>query len=79
MSTFAHYDHLVRKAINQEMLRKAQQHRTAHQAQTRNNRFYCCALNWLGGRMIAWGQQLRDRYKSSFQTPVPQANEFAVN
>ena len=75
MSVTGHYDHLVRKAINNEMLRKSRLNQAAYQARAGRGRHLTChVLNWLGGRMIAWGQRLRERYEPALRTPVPQTN-----
>jgi hypothetical protein len=77
MSLMGHYDHLIRKEMNRDLLRQVKRYERAvwrtRRART-GNALYCSALNWIGGHMIGWGQRLQKRYEPALQTPVPQAN-----
>ena len=77
MSVMVHYEHLVRKTINDDLLREANRYRATHPRGAANrpsNRLVCCTLSWIGERLIAWGQRLRERYEPVLQRPVPQVN-----
>ncbi|MBN1137767.1 MAG: hypothetical protein JXM73_14360 [Anaerolineae bacterium] len=77
MSVTLQYDHLVRRAINDELLRQANLYRATHPREMTNrraNRVVCCTLSWVGRRLVAWGQRLRERYEPVLQRPVPQVN-----
>jgi len=48
-----------------DALREAESDRLARQAlagREMDHRFYCQALTWLGGRLVAWGWRLQERY-----------------
>jgi len=61
------YQHILmmQKEHSRELLRQAEQERFMRQIlqdRSQNNRLHVQALSWLGGRMVAWGQGIQERY-----------------
>ena len=61
-------DVLVQRERYQDLLREAERHRLVRQVlagRQRRQRAYCRAMNWLGRRMVAWGQRLQEQYDAA--------------
>jgi hypothetical protein len=51
------------------LLREAARARLAQQALAERQHFLERTLAWLGGRLVAWGSYLQERYGASCETP----------
>jgi len=63
----------------QDLLREAEKHRHVRQVlagRQRRQRAYCRAINWLGRRMVAWGQRLQEHYGATATVPALQAANY---
>ena len=72
MNTPTQRDFLAQKEYYKDQMRAAAQYRLAREAQTGREReapLYASALQWLGQRLVAWGQDLQGR----FDAPIPQS------
>jgi hypothetical protein len=70
----------VQRERYQDLLREAERHRLVRQVlagRQQRQRAYCRALNWLGRRMVAWGQRLQEHYGASAKAPALQAANCA--
>lgn len=55
----------VRLERNRDLLREAERYRLVREAlagRPGGPRLHCLIINWLGGRMVAWGRGLQERY-----------------
>ena len=67
----------VREAQTQEWLREVERDRLARLAlagRQGERRFLCRVLAGLGGRMVAWGSRLQQRYGVAIEMPHPLGN-----
>jgi hypothetical protein len=67
-----YYDLLIHQARYQELLREFEEGRRLRRALARGERpdgLHCRALIWLGGRLVAWGQGLQERYGATAVAP----------
>ena len=58
---------MMQKKHSRELLRQAEQERFMRrilESRNQNNRLHGQALSWLGRRMVAWGQDLQERYSA---------------
>ena len=72
-------DVLVQQERYQDLLREAERHRLVRQVlagRQRRQRAYCRAINWLGRRMVAWGQRLQEHYGATATAPALQAANY---
>jgi hypothetical protein len=72
-------DVLVQRERYQDLLREAEKHRLVLQAlagRQRRYHFYCRAMNWLGRRMVAWGQRLQEQYDAATAATALQAANY---
>jgi hypothetical protein len=72
-------DVLVQRERYQDLLREAERHRLVRQVlagRQRRQRAYCRAINWLGRRMVAWGQRLQEHYGATATAPALQAANY---
>jgi steroid 5-alpha reductase family enzyme len=56
-----------------DLLREAERYRLVQQAlagRERHPPFYYRALTWLGGRLVAWGWHLQERYGATTAAPA---------
>ena len=56
---------LIHQERYKDLLREAERYRLAQQAlagREKRDRFHRRALTWLGGRLVAWGWRLQERY-----------------
>ena len=63
---------LVGRDRSADRLREAQRDRLVRLAlagHRRRDRFHWRALTWLGGRLIAWGWHLQERYRVVVESP----------
>ena len=73
-------DILAHKQRHEDMRREADEYRLIQQAlagRPRRHRFYCRAMDWLGRRMVAWGQRLQERYGAGAAAPAMHAANYA--
>jgi len=73
-------DILAQKQRHEDMRREADEYRFIQQVlagRPRRHRFYCRAMDWLGRRMVAWGQRLQERYGAGTVAPAMQAANYA--
>lgn len=67
---------LVHRERYKDLLREAERVRLVRQMQAGREgreRFHRSALTWLGGRLVAWGWGLQERYGAATAAPVLQA------
>ena len=72
-------DVLVQRERYQDLLREAERHRLVRQVlagRERRQRAYCRAINWLGRRMVAWGQRLQEHYGATATAPALQTANY---
>ena len=65
-------DFLAQKEYYRDQMRAAAQYRLAREAQAGRKRgepLYASAMQWLGQRLVAWGQGLQGRSSA----PIPQS------
>ncbi len=62
---------LVQYAIYQDIIREAERDRVIRMARAANkgSGLYARVLNWIGGRLATWGNQLQERYGDASLTP----------
>jgi hypothetical protein len=68
-------DVLAQQEHCEDIRREAARHRIAQQASEgqKHNHLHCRALSWLGGRMVALGQRMQERYGAAATAPAFQA------
>jgi hypothetical protein len=72
-------DVLVQRERYQDLLREAERHRLVRRALAGHQRryhFYCRAMNWLGRRMVAWGQRLQEQHSTATAATALQAANY---
>jgi hypothetical protein len=71
-------DVLVQREHYQDLLREAEKHRLVRRALAGRQRRYhfCRAMNWLGRRMVAWGQRLQEQYDAATAATTLQAANY---
>jgi hypothetical protein len=72
MNTPTQRDFLVQKEYYKDQMRAATRYRLAREAQAGRERqepFYTSTVQWLGKRLVTWGQNLQARSSS----PLPQS------
>lgn len=60
-----YHELLMRQEHSRELLRQAEKERLLRQiwpSRRPDERLYGRILNWLGSRLVAWGQGLQERY-----------------
>jgi hypothetical protein len=69
-------DFYTRQEQIKDLQREAEQERLAQEALAstpQHNHFYCHALMWLGGRLVAIGQALQSRHSDAGRSSQPLA------
>ena len=72
-------DYLVKQERYQDLLREAERQRLVRRVlagRQRRQRAHCRAMNWLGRRMVAWGQRLQEHYGATATAPALQAANY---
>ena len=71
-------DVLAQRERYQDLLREAEKHRLVRQALAgRQRRHHLCqVMNWLGRRMVAWGQRLQKQYEATAAATALQAANY---
>ena len=72
-------DVLVQRERYQDLLREAERHRLARRVlagRQRRHRCFCRAMNWLGRRMVAWGQRLQEQHSTATAAAALQAANY---
>lgn len=70
-------DIYTRQEQNKDLQREAEQERLAREALAsapQHDHFYCHALTWLGGRLVAVGQALQARHSEAARSAQPLAS-----